>query len=100
MPNGYKLIWSDNALEDLQGILKYLQEKWTEKEIRKFSKKLDTRLNLISTNPLLFPSSHLKKNLRRSVLTYQTTIYYRITGKVVHIVSLFDTRQNPKKLKQ
>jgi plasmid stabilization system protein ParE len=99
MQSGYKLFWSDKALSDLQNIITYLSEKWTDKEIRNFARKLDKRLELISFNPKLFPKTLKKKNIRRSVLTKQTVIYYETRDDVVTIVTLFDPRQHPKKLR-
>lgn len=75
MQSGYKLFWSDRALEDLQNIINYLGEKWTQKEIRNFVRRLDIRLELISTNPRLFPKTVKRKNIRRSVLTKYAVIY-------------------------
>lgn len=48
MKSGYKLFWSDRALEDLQNIIKYLEEEWSQREIRNFAKRLDRRLEVIS----------------------------------------------------
>jgi plasmid stabilization system protein ParE len=99
MQSGYRLFWSDRALEDLQKIIDYLDEKWTQKEIRNFVKRLDKRLDLISANPRLFPKTARRKNVRRSVLTKHTVIYYETTESDVTIVTLFDPRQHPKKLR-
>jgi plasmid stabilization system protein ParE len=99
MPSGYRIDWSDEALNNLRNILNYLIENWTERELRNFTKKLESRLTLIQQNPFLFPASSKKRNVRRSVLTYQITIYYRIDKNVIMLLSLFDTRQNPRKLK-
>jgi plasmid stabilization system protein ParE len=99
MQSGYKLLWSEKALADLQNIITYLSEKWTQKEIRSFVRKLDKRLELIAVNPKLFPKTAKRKNVRRSVLTKQTVIYYETTDNVVTIVTLFDPRQHPKKLR-
>ena len=30
MKNGYKILWTDNALNELEITIKYLQENWTE----------------------------------------------------------------------
>lgn len=99
MQSGYKLFWSDRALEDLQNIIEYLREKWTQKEIRNFVRRLDKRLELISVNPRLFSKTAKRKNIRRSVLTKHTTIYYEVAENAVTIVTLFDPRQHPKKLR-
>jgi plasmid stabilization system protein ParE len=99
MQSGYRLFWSDRALDDLQNIINYLNEKWTQKEIRNFVRRLDKRLELISDNPRLFPRTTKRKNIRRSVLTKHTVIYYQATENSVTIVTLFDPRQHPKKLR-
>jgi len=99
MKSGYKLFWSDKALVDLQNIINYLIENWTQKEIQNFARQLDKRLELIAINPRLFPKTTKRKDVRKSVLTKHTVIYYEAKGSVVTIVTLFDPRQNPKKLR-
>lgn len=99
MKSGYKLFWSERALGDLTNIIDYLTENWTQKEIKAFAKKLDKRLEIIAINPRLFPLTKKRKNVRRSVLTRQTVIYYETKENIVTVVALFDPRQNPSKLK-
>ena len=41
MKNTYKLIWSDEALNNLKEILDYLEQRWTNREIKRFSQLLD-----------------------------------------------------------
>jgi plasmid stabilization system protein ParE len=100
MTNTYKLIWSEEALNNLKGIIDYLESKWTEREIRKFAQLLDKQLNLIHENPFLFAVSDKSHGLRKSVLTRQITIYYQIINYEIRIITLFDNRQYPKKLKR
>ena len=92
-------MWSDRALSDLKNIIDYLTENWTQREIQNFVRKLDKRLHLISINPNLFPPTARRLNIRRSVLTKHTVIYYRAEKNIITIVTLFDPRQDPKKLK-
>ena len=61
MGNGYNIEWSARAVRDLNQILKYLEENWSDKEIRNFIRKLDKRLNLISNFPRLFSEFKVKK---------------------------------------
>lgn len=55
MKSTCKIIWYDEALKNLKGIIHYLELSWTEREIKKFSKLLDKKLELIQSNPILFP---------------------------------------------
>ncbi len=98
MKNTYKLIWSDEALNNLKGIIDYLESRWTRKQIKKFAQLLDKQMKLIDDNPFLFAESDKSNGLRKSVLSKQTTIYYRILNNEIRIISLFDNRQNPNKL--
>jgi plasmid stabilization system protein ParE len=98
MRSGYRIQWSDRAIFDLQNIIDYLLYKWTKKEVRNFVRKLDKRLELISINPRIFPKTNKRKNVRRSVLTKHTVIYYETSTETIKIVTLFDPRQDPKKL--
>lgn len=98
MKNTYKLIWSDEALNNLKGIIEYLENRWTTREIKKFAQLLDKQLKLIENNPLLFAESDKSNGLRKSVLSRQTTIYYVIINHDIWIITLFDNRQNPNKL--
>jgi plasmid stabilization system protein ParE len=95
----YKIVWTDEALKNLADIIDYLEHRWTEKEIRKFASLLDRQLTLIQSNPELFPASPISSRLRKAVLTRQTTIYYRIDKDEIRMVSLYDNRQNPKRLR-
>lgn len=97
MKNTYKLIWSDEALFNLKEIINYLENRWTQREIKKFSQLLDRQLKLIEDNPYLFAESQNSNGLRKSVLSKQTTIYYRIQDNEIQIMTLFDNRQDPKK---
>ncbi len=99
MGNGYKIFWTENALKELHLILKYLEEEWSEKEIINFFRKLDKRLNLISINPRLYAKTEIKKNVRKSVLTKHNVIYYLFEDEVIKILAMFDSRQNPDRLK-
>lgn len=98
MKNISKVIWSEEAVENLKKIIQYLEENWTEKEIKKFVKKLEKQISIITTQPDSFPKAN-NLDVRRSVLSKQTTIYYNVHQEAIRIVTIFDNRQNPKKLK-
>ncbi len=87
--------WSSRAIRDLENIIHYLETYWSEKEVKTFKVKLNKAITLISTRPKLFRLTNYRKNLRRCVLSKQTTIYYNEVETKIYIVSLFDNRRNP-----
>jgi|AntRauTorckE6833_2_1112554.scaffolds.fasta_scaffold44199_2 plasmid stabilization system protein ParE len=94
MAYDYKLFWSDEAINNLESTLDYLQSRWTQREVDIFKKRLSKQLNLITNNPKLFPKSDYNPGLRKAVLSKQTTIFYEISGKTINLVYLFNNRQD------
>ena len=68
MKSGYKVLWTDHAISELKETIEYLEENWTERELRNFSAKLDHTIELISKTPELFPSSLEKNEIRKAVV--------------------------------
>ena len=99
MKIGYEILWTENALNELEKTISYLKENWTEKEIRKLALAVEKTVLLLTKNPLLFPESDIKKDIRRVVVLAHNTLYYRIIEQRIEILSFFLNSQNPKKLK-
>lgn len=93
-----KVVLSTTAQKKLERLLVYLLEKWTVKVKNEFVEKLDECIDIIKQQPEAFPESTKRKGLRRCVVTKQTTLYYRFNSKRINVVTLFDTRQKPKRL--
>jgi plasmid stabilization system protein ParE len=72
---------------------------WTEKELRNLAKEIEKTIDLLSRNPLLFQSSDLNLAVRRVVVAKKNTLYYRINGNTIEVLSFFSNRQNPQKRK-
>lgn len=98
MKSGYKIVWTDCALDELAGTIEYLEKYFTEKELKKLAREIEKKLNLISENPLIFPVSD-KINLRKVVVEKYNTLYYRIKEEGVEIISFFSNMQSPAKRK-
>ncbi|WP_290696654.1 type II toxin-antitoxin system RelE/ParE family toxin [Lacinutrix sp.] len=94
------VIISKTAEKKLEKLFEFLLEKWSQKVKSDFIKKLDKNINLIKNNPEGFPESENKVGLHKCVITKQTTLFYRYTFEKITIVTVFDTRQNPNKLKK
>lgn len=42
MKNGYEIVWSDFALNELQNTIMYLEENWTKRELRILAARLES----------------------------------------------------------
>ena len=94
-----KVVISKTAEKKLDNLFDYLLKNWSKKVVKDdFVAKLDHCIELIRTQPEIFPESKKGKQLRRCVITKQTTMYYRFDSKRINIVTLFDTRQDPNEL--
>lgn len=92
--------FSEVADKNLQNLLEYLIENWSLKVKSDFIKKLDKNIELLKSNPESFPKSNKQPKLYKCVLTKHTTLYYTFNNKEIFIITLFDTRQDPKKIKK
>jgi plasmid stabilization system protein ParE len=101
MTSGFKIKWTDNALKELKDTYLYLEENWTNRELKNLSLEIERTIKLISENPKLFPiSKKKKKKIRKAAVKKLNTIYYRETkNQTVEILSFFSNRQNPNKRK-
>ena len=91
---------SNRAQKNIEILLNQLELKWSEKVKKKFALKLYDTLKIIKISPESFPKSGYNSNYHKCVLSKQTTIYYKFNSKQIRILSIFDTRQNPLKIKK
>ena len=94
-----KIIWAPLAESDLANIADYLFENWNVKTANQFVSLVNYLVNLISNNPNQFPQINSDLNIRKCVITKHNSIFYRVSAKQIDILRIFDTRQDPNKLK-
>jgi len=81
----------------LKTTYQYLEENWTEKELKKLSLEIERTIKLISDNPKIFSVSD-KMKVRRAIIKNLNTLYYKeMKGNRIEILSFFSNRQNPNK---
>lgn len=93
------IIWSPLSERDFESILGYLQHNWDDRVVQSFIEITDKLINQIAINPKLFPIIHEKKRIRKCVLTKHNTLFYRERKDHIDILRIYDTRQDPLKLK-
>ena len=93
------IIWSPRSRRDYIKLLDYLLEEWGHGSVKKFNALLVKSLDHISENPELYQAANKRSKIRRCVISKQTSLYYRVKKQEIELITLFDTRQHPKKKK-
>ena len=91
--------FSKHSKTQLDSLLEYLEFKFSILTKKKFVLKFDEIILIILKNPETFRKSDINKNIRKCVISKQTTLYYKFNNSEIRLLSLFDTRQNPSKIK-
>jgi len=97
---GYKIIWTQESINNLEEILDYLIQNWSHREVVQFKKKLSRQIDLITQFPKMFPVSNYNAELRKAVLSRQTNLFYQIKGNKIFLVYLFVNAMNIKKIRK
>ena len=95
-----KVILSKRASDRLDRLLEYLEQEWSLKVKDDFIKKLDKSLHQIQKFPESCPKTNFVKGVHMLILTKQTSIFYRFDSKTIKIVTVFDNRMDPGKLRK
>jgi plasmid stabilization system protein ParE len=93
-----KVIWSPQAVETFSEIINYLQNKWTEKEIKNFVQKSNSIIEHICENPYLYKVSLKKKNLHKAFIFKPVSLVYRYKPRKqeIELVTFWINRKKPK----
>lgn len=94
-----KLIWSPLAVTDFDNVLNYLKENWNEQVVLKFINEIEIIVSNIAKEPKQFPLVNKKLKVRKCVVSKHNTLFYKENKDAIAILRIFDTRQNPNKLK-
>ena len=90
--------YSSRAFREYEEILEYLLENFGSEVAARIDAYFEKVIDGISINPFLFPLSEKRKDIRRCIISPQTTLYYRFDGKNVELVSFRGNRMNPEKI--
>jgi plasmid stabilization system protein ParE len=91
---------SRRASKKLDKLLECLETEWSLEVKSDFIKILDKSLKQIQKYPDSCQQTDFVKGLHILVVTKQTSIFYRFDSKTISVVTIFDNRMNPEKLKK
>jgi plasmid stabilization system protein ParE len=94
-----KIIWSKRADQGFARIVKYLEEKFTDKEVSRFVRESNKFFELLKENHELLESTGHTKHLYRGPINRLTilTYKYKPRKKEIYLVNIRGARQKPLK---
>ena len=94
----YSIIWSPEAKKSFENNSIYLQETWSNKEVRSFIDRVEHIVNLISKHPKIF--TYLpEQDAYRCVVVNHISLFFRLRNHQAELLTFWDNRMDPEKLK-
>lgn len=93
--------WSEESKKTFDDNIAYLLKEWSEKEVRSFVQQTEYVLSRLQEHPESYNPSLKHKLVRRARLNKYITLYYRYysSRKEIILLSFWNTRQDPRRLK-
>jgi len=93
----FEVNWSLKSKADYFEIIDYLIDNWGRNSAKKFKETLMKSLNLISKMPYIYTETEFRKDVRRSIVVKQVSMYYKVIEekREIVIIRFFDNRRNP-----
>ena len=83
------------AQERLDSIVDYLDQTWGRRIREEFLFELNHCVALICEKPELFPLLDGFSDVRKCVLSFYHTLFYRVKDDQIQILTVWDNRMNP-----
>jgi plasmid stabilization system protein ParE len=86
------------AAIDYENVIDYLIVNWGINVTNNFIERFDQVLILLSKNAGMFPFVDEVKRMQKCILTKHNILYFIETEDIIEVITIFDTRQDPRKL--
>ena len=100
---GLIVLWSDSAIDELQEIYDYYKLKASKQIADKISNAIIDQTLLLEDNPRMGQREEIFRDKYKEIrylVEGNYKIVYLIEDEIVTIATVFDCRQNPKRLKE
>lgn len=95
---GFEVVWTPKALQTFSDNVLYLQEKWTEREVKRFVRRVNGVLAVLPDNPHLFRRSQRVKSLHIGLVVKQDSMVYRVRDDLgkIELITFVNNHRKPK----
>jgi plasmid stabilization system protein ParE len=95
----YRLKINKRFVANTQSVYRYLAEEWSFTIADQFVEQVYVSVRKLAEMPFAGSPTSGNKNVRSISVTRHNKIYYRIKGKTITILTLFQSKMNPAKNK-
>jgi plasmid stabilization system protein ParE len=92
------VIWAPQAKQDFWNNIDYLETEWSEKAAQNFIDKVNTTIELLKNDNVLFIKTNYK-SVYKIVITKHISLYYRIENTNLELLQFWNTFQDTEKFK-
>ncbi len=89
-----EIIFTAKAKDSLLATILFIQGEWGYKSAEKFTLKVYKTLDTIAQQPLIF-KAYQNANVRKGIITKQTSVIYRVLHDKIEVLFFWDNRQEP-----
>jgi len=94
-----KLNWTPESENSFNQNLEYLSKEWDAVVLNNFLDRVEEALEIIKSNPKLYPLHRPKENVRKCVIHERIILYYKIMDEdAIDLLTFWNTYQDPTKL--
>ncbi|GAA4336542.1 hypothetical protein GCM10023149_45480 [Mucilaginibacter gynuensis] len=90
----FDIRWTEEAELTFDSIYTSIENRWSTATANKFKGRVLSLLDNISGHPFLFPETVIP-NIRKAVITKQSSLFYEIHDDHIALVFFWDNRQDP-----
>jgi plasmid stabilization system protein ParE len=87
--------FTEEAEKNLQDIVTYIREVWSEKVVDEFISEIDEQIDRISEMPYLFQKTEKRENVRKCLINRRIALFYQVTETTILLLTFRDTRKKP-----
>lgn len=94
-----EVVWTPRAEAGYARIIRYLEENWTDKEVRNFVRQSHEFFELLREYPEILQKTGKHKNVHRGPINKFTILTYRVKPrkKQIELINIRSSRQKPLK---
>jgi plasmid stabilization system protein ParE len=94
-----KIVWTKRAIAGYDQVIIYLEEQWTEKEVRNFVQQTEEFFRLLKEYPEMLQKTEKYKNVYRGPINKHTILTYRVEPrkKLIELINIRSARKKPLK---